>query len=198
MPEDLYFPIVRVAALFWSLVQQLCFVLARRAYLGVDDRRPSALFYASQAAVAAALAAVSFSGELGIVPPYDLPSIAWIRPPQQGVTAWCIAMCAAMICFDGLLVIYAYRFLKLSRGAELERRAPIVDAAFTAVVLGAAALYWISGDAAASELAASTFEYLTIRRFFIQISNGCYVVLELTCAAILFKFWRELRSSHAD
>lgn len=191
------FLLLRAFALFWCAVQQVCFIWLKRSYCAASGRTVGGSFYAVQAALIAAVLVASFLPELGIVLPLELEWTAGALAIEPAKTVWVVTACAAMICFDALLVLYARRFLVLCRTGEARGRS-LGDALVIAASFGAAALYIAASNAAAVELRAGPAEYLALRRAFIQAANVCYAVLEITGAFVLYGLWREMRLARID
>lgn len=106
-----------------------------------------------------------------------------------------ISLCAAMVLFDSLLVLYFSRIVRLYRkGLSAARPTLPGDALLCSLVAVTAAGYiWLS-ISAASRFGLSMEEYMWIGRFFVQLCNFSYIALEALGALLFLLFLRRLRS----
>lgn len=105
-----------------------------------------------------------------------------------------ITLCAAMILFDSLLLLYTFRIYKLYRG-KLARPTFLPDLAVTLFICVICFGYIAGSIHASLTQHISMNAYLWVGRAFVQLSNFFYVPLEIAGAVLLYKFRRAVRDN---
>lgn len=186
-----YFMIERLMGLFWVSIQQACFVCIKYAHDDIVNGNGRARrIAASQAAVFVLLAVLSFERELGC-------GFISQKLVTQGMDyyPWAvrITICAAMILFDSLLVLYFWRITKVYRNGIQAARATLPgDIAVTIATLALGACYIVFSMSASEKFGFGIEQYKWIGRFFIQISNFFYIALEVGGAIMFWLFLKKL------
>lgn len=186
------FTIDRLLELFWLGVQQICFVLVKRAYNDIlNGNKGCVALCARQTAVFAAFAIFAFLPELGL---HFMERLFTAQGAAYFAWTVRITLCTAMMLFDALLVLYCVRIIRIYRGG--------VNAAGTALpwdaILTSAAVLLASGYVCASIHASerfrfSTEQYLRVGRFFVETANFTYIILEGAAAAMVCRLFLWLR-----
>ena len=185
-----YFLIERLMGLFWVMVQQLCFACLKYAHNCVVGTRETGKLLLSQGFAMALLAVFCFEYELGIGFPSKALLIGKVDYYPWAVR---ITLCGAMILFDSLLVLYFARIVRLyRRGLSAARPTLAADLAVLAFVVVLCGGYLYGSIASAQRLRFNMFHYIWIGRFFIQISNFFYIILEVGGALLAWSFLRRL------
>lgn len=200
MDGEMLFLVEKSMGLFWVLVQQACFCCVKYVYAGIVSGGGTAAFVrqrrriaAVQIAAAASLVVLCFERELGVG---GLSRLLDLDAADFYPWAVRMALCAAMILFDALLLLYTFRIYRIYRhGLSAARPTLPADAALTAGVLALWALYEAGGIHAALSRGLTIDDYVWIGRAFIQISNFFYVPLEICGASLMYIFWRSVRDS---
>ncbi|MDL2264431.1 hypothetical protein LJC31_07255 [Synergistaceae bacterium OttesenSCG-928-I11] len=192
-----YFLLQRFFGLFWALIQQICFVWLKRTHDNLAfEKKNHGVFYLTQCAIFLFLSLLCFARDLGFDPAVGAASTSWrsLYPWQGTITVCCVVVCAAMVYFDAMLVVYAHRLHRIYRGGVAAARKTLpVDVAVFALVFGFAGLYLVGSEHAVAALDIPVIGYIRIRRFFIQISNLSYVILEVSAACIFYRLYREMQ-----
>ena len=186
-----YFMIERLMGLFWVMIQQLCFVCIKYAHddIVLGQGRVKRLA-AVQAIFFLLLLAFCFEREAG------LPLLSRLLAGRSlDYYPWAvrIAICAAMILFDSLLVVYFWRIVRVYRkGLHAAKGTIRGDLALTAFVLLLGVGYVVLGIRASERFAFTMAQYMWVGRFFIQLANFFYIALEVGGAILFWQFLRKL------
>jgi hypothetical protein len=141
---------------------------------------------ARNAALFSLIAALSFMRDL-----FPGTSCAFLAASGTDYYPWGVRifLCAAMVLFDSLLVLYFWRIVRVyKRGAAAVRRTWPADALLAALIFSAAAVYLYGSIGAAERLGLSSGEYVRIGRFFVQACNFSYIALESIGALLIASF----------
>ena len=117
---------------------------------------------------------------------------------RKNFYAWTIriTLCAAMILFDSLLLLYTFRIYKLYRcGLACVHSTIWADFAVTLFVCLICAGYIAGSIHASLTQRISMNAYLWVGRAFVQLSNFFYVPLEIAGAILLYKFYRAVHEN---
>ena len=193
---DFIFLMEKLLGLFWVLVQQACFCGVKYVYEGlIPGGQGPRRIVAAQLALFATLAVLCFEEELGL----GFLSTA-LKFGIKDFYPWAMrmALCSAMILFDALLLLYAFRIYRLYRhGLSAARPTLPVDAALTLFACVLCVAYTAGTIHATLARNISMKVYMWMGRAFIQVSNFFYVPLEITGAVLLYRFWRAVRETNA-
>jgi len=185
------FLIERLLGIFWVTVQQFCFACLKYAHdeIVLGDGKVGRLFI-SQFLAFVFLVVFCFEHELGIS-----AASGALLVGRTDYYPWAvrIVLCGVMILFDGLLVLYFARIVRVYKhGPASARPTRCVDIAVVAFVAALCGGYLYTSITAASRLGFGLSKYLWIGRFFIQISNFFYIALEVGGAFLIWFFLRQV------
>ena len=191
---DFIFLMEKSLGLFWVLIQQGCFCGVKYVYEGLIPKGQSLRrIVAAQAAFFAVLVVLCFERELGLA---FLSSA--LRFGDRDFYPWAmrIALCSAMILFDALLLLCAFRIYRLYRRGLAAARPTLPADAALFLLTGALCVAYTAGiihATLANDLPMDDFYWMG--RAFIQLSNFFYVPLEITGALLLYRFWRAVQEN---
>ncbi len=160
--------------LFWVLIQQCCFCGVKYIYEGlIPNGQSLKRIILTQVIIFAVLVILCFEQELSIK---FLSSMLVFGRKTFYPWAMRITLCAAMILFDSLLLLYTFRIYFIC----------VICFGYIAGSIHASLTQKISMNA-----------YLWVGRAFVQLSNFFYVPLEISGAVLLYNFWRAVRDNKA-
>ena len=191
---DFIFLMEKSLGLFWVLIQQGCFCGVKYIYEGlIPDGQGLRRIVAAQVFFFAALTALCFERELGLA----LLSSA-LKYGDRDFYPWAmrITLCSAMILFDALLLLYAFRIYRLyRRGLAAAGPTLPADAALALLTCALCVAYTAGAIHATLVRDIPMDDFYWTGRAFIQLSNFFYVPLEITGAVLLYRFWRTVREN---
>ena len=199
MNAYLVFVIEKSMGLFWVLIQQCCFCGVKYIYESLIPNGQSL-----RRIVMTQL--ILFTGLVIICSEYEL-SIKFLSTALRfgdiNFYPWAvrITLCSAMILFDSLLLLYAFRIYRIYKfGLSAVKPVLFTDLALTLSICIICAGYIacsIHAKFARNISMDSPQVYSQIGRAFIQFSNFFYVPLEITGALLLRKFYKAVRNNKA-
>ncbi|MDO4988784.1 MAG: hypothetical protein Q4E17_07170 [Synergistes sp.] len=191
-----YFMIERLMGLFWVFIQLFSFCAIKYAYTDIlENKGLSRTALLSSAVFFCLLVVYSFMPEFGMNKVPDM-----LIRGENFYFPWSvrIILCAAMIMFDALLVLYFARIVRIYRGGRRAARNTLSgDCAVAAFCVLLAFFYITGGISACEKYGFSMDEYLWIGRFFILLSNFFYITLEVSGAVMIMKFLNTLKGEAA-
>lgn len=190
------FTIERIFELFWTLVQIICFSCVKYAHDDIAFGTGRGVRIAAVGGMTVlVLATASFLPELGFYAPlrWDVGGVEYY--------AWAVRMslCAAMMFFDLMIVLYFYRITRLyKKGLSAARGTFLVDVAVFTLFVVSAGVYICASTSASVRLGFSWMEYRWVGRFFVEMANFFYLALESAGAVLLWKFLAYLKEERGN
>jgi len=185
------FLIERFLCLFWLAVQQVCFACIKYAYGDIVGTRATLRTeMARNVTLFSLIAALSFIRDLFLG-----TSGALFTANGMDYYPWAVRifLCAAMVLFDSLLVLYFWRIVRVYKKGAAVRRTWPADALLAAFIFSAAAAYLYGSIKAAGRLCIPPEDYVRIGRFFVQVCNFSYIALESIGALLIASFLLGMR-----
>ena len=182
--------IERLMSLFWVMVQQFCFTCLKYAHDNIVGTGKTRKLLLTQLLAFVLLIAYCFESELGNG---YLRNALYINRVVFYEWTVRVVLCGVMILFDWLLVLYFVRVVRIYRHgiASAPPTWPGDLAVFVFVsVLSCSYLYF--SITSALHLGFDMDQYNWIGRFFIQISNFFYIVLEVVGAVFAWLFLKQV------
>jgi len=187
---DVFF-IERFLCLFWLAVQQVCFACIKYAYGDIVGTKATLRTeMARNVTLFSLIAVLSFMRDL-----FPGTSGALFAANGTDYYPWAVRifLCAAMVLFDSLLVLYFWRIVRVYKKGAAARRTWPADALLVAFIFSAAAVYLYGSIGAAGRLGIPPEDYVRIGRFFVQVCNFSYIALESIGALLIASFLLGMR-----